>query len=191
MQKKIDWKGNLEYKPNMVELWSLFCGIFFLGGVGGFVYEELFYRIDLGRWVKRGTTFGPWIPIYGFGAVAIILMVWKWKDKPLMIFLIGSLVAGILEFVTGYLLWHIGHVRLWDYNVEIWNWLNIGGYVCFRSVAFFGVAALIFQLGVWPLLVELVKKIGGRRMLYGTASLAGLFGLDILISTIGHLLMKW
>ena len=37
--------------------------IFTFGGIFGFIYEEIFYRFDLGEWVKRGTTFGPWIPI--------------------------------------------------------------------------------------------------------------------------------
>ena len=43
--------------------------IFAFGGIFGFIYEEIFYRFDLGEWVKRGTTFGPWIPIYGFGGL--------------------------------------------------------------------------------------------------------------------------
>ena len=41
--------------------------IFTFGGIFGFIYETFFYRIDLGYFVKRGTTFGPWIPIYAFG----------------------------------------------------------------------------------------------------------------------------
>ena len=47
--------------------------VFSFGGIFGFLYEELFYYIDLGYLVKRGTTFGPWIPIYGVGAVLIVL----------------------------------------------------------------------------------------------------------------------
>ena len=39
--------------------------VFVIGGIFGFIYEEIFYRIDLGYFVKRGTTYGPWIPIYG------------------------------------------------------------------------------------------------------------------------------
>ena len=46
--------------------------VFAFGGLFGFIYEEIFYRFDLGEWVKRGTTFGPWIPIYGFGGILIL-----------------------------------------------------------------------------------------------------------------------
>ncbi len=46
-------------------------------------------------------------------------------------------MCGLLEFIVGYLLLHISHIRLWDYNTEILNYGNIGGYICLRSVLFF------------------------------------------------------
>ena len=33
--------------------------VFTTGGIFGFIYELLFYRIDLGHFVKRGITFPP------------------------------------------------------------------------------------------------------------------------------------
>ena len=57
--------------------------IFLFGGVVGFIYEVLFYRIDMGYFMKRGTTMGPWIPIYGFGSVFILLTTEKVKSRPL------------------------------------------------------------------------------------------------------------
>ena len=56
--------------------------IFVFGGFFGFLYEELFYLIDLGYLVKRGTTFGPWIPIYGFGALFIVLITTRFNQIP-------------------------------------------------------------------------------------------------------------
>ena len=55
---------NKEYLKKRLPLLLL---VFAFGGIFGFIYEEIFYYFDLGEWVKRGTTFGPWIPIYGFG----------------------------------------------------------------------------------------------------------------------------
>ena len=46
---------------NILILIMIFSGIF------GFIYETIFYKIDLGYFIKRGSTFGPWIPIYAFG----------------------------------------------------------------------------------------------------------------------------
>lgn len=42
-----------------------------IGGVFGFLYEELFYLIDLGRLVKRGSTFGPWFQIWDYSNIPL------------------------------------------------------------------------------------------------------------------------
>ena len=69
--------------------------VFTTGGIFGFIYEILFYRIDLGHFVKRGVTFGPWIPIYGFGAVLVILTTSHLKSRPGAVFLISAFVMPI------------------------------------------------------------------------------------------------
>ena len=48
--------------------------VMILSSFFGFIYEEIFYRIDLGYFVKRGSTYGPWIPIYFFGGGLIFLI---------------------------------------------------------------------------------------------------------------------
>ena len=101
--------------------------VFSFGGIFGFLYEELFYYIDLGYLVKRGTTFGPWIPIYGVGAVLIVLSTYRLLRYPAAVFAVSALICGLLELATGYFLLHFCNVRLWDYNTEIWNWGNVGG----------------------------------------------------------------
>lgn len=161
--------------------------IFTIGGLFGFLYETLFYRIDLGYFVKRGTTFGPWIPIYAFGALFIVLATDRIKDRPLALLIVGSLISGVLEFITGFVLYHMFAIRLWDYNVEIWNWGNIGGYICFRSVAFFGLSAVTLQYIVHPLILKISKKIDDKRFARFAIVPAVIFILDIAISTILNL----
>ena len=58
-----------------------------LGAMIGWVYEELFYRIDQGHFIRRGQG-GPWLPIYGFGALFLTLAVFKRKVSPLLVFVI-------------------------------------------------------------------------------------------------------
>ena len=64
---KLKELNNKEYKFDKWTVAMIIMLIFTFGGIFGFIYETLFYRIDLGYFVKRGTTYGPWIPIYGFG----------------------------------------------------------------------------------------------------------------------------
>lgn len=167
--------------------WLLYMMIFVFGGIFGFVYEELFYRIDLGYFVKRGITWGPWIPIYGFGAVLIALSTDRLKKNPFFVFILSASATGILEFLAGYLLFHCLGVRLWDYNTEIWNWLNIGGYVCLRSVLFFGISALFLQYIIQPLFLRLLET--NRHAVRPVAvTLSALFATDILIGVLRFLL---
>lgn len=183
MIKAIRNINSKDYDFNLKITVLILLMVFVFGGFFGFLYEELFYRIDLGYFTKRGTTFGPWIPIYGFGAVLIVLATKKLKRHPIAVFFAAALVSGILEFTTGYVLFHaFDELRLWDYNVEIWNWLNIGGYICLRSVVFFGLSALFLLYFVHPLFSLFADRCKEKHLVWIASVPAALFLGDILIS---------
>ena len=166
--KELDFKNKI----------NLLLYIFVISGVFGFIYETVFYKLDLGYFVKRGSTFGPWIPIYAFGGVLIFLLTCRVNKKPLLVFIISMFISGILEYLTGYILFNTFHVRLWDYNVEILNFGNIGGFICLRSVLFFGLSGLFLTY----MIVPFVKKhlIFKRYSLTISIVLSSLFLIDIL-----------
>ena len=157
---------------------AMFSGIF------GFIYETLFCRIDLGYFVKRGTTYGPWIPIYAIGGFCIVLITYRFKKNPLVVFLINCLLTGVLEYLTGYILLKWLHIRLWDYNNEILNFGNINGFVCLRSILFFGVSSLFLIYIIVPILVKLSKKIPQKVVGSIAIFLASIFILDKVLYTI-------
>ena len=70
-----------EYGLNTMQLIDLLILIMVSSGVCGFIYELFFYKIDTGKFVKRGSSYGPWIPIYAFGGLAYALLVYRFKDK--------------------------------------------------------------------------------------------------------------
>ena len=155
--------------------------IMLLSGFFGYVYEVLFYRIDLGYFVNRGTTFGPWIPIYAVGGLLIMLISYRFKKHPDLVFLVNCFVTGILEYVTGYVLYEFMGTRLWDYNTEIWNWGNINGYICFRSVLFFGLSSLFLVYVMAPAVDKLVSKISEKKLAIISITLGLLFIADIIL----------
>ena len=163
---------------NILNLIMIFSGIF------GFIYESIFYRIDLGYFVKRGSTFGPWIPIYAFGGLLIVLTTYKLKKNPFKVFIISCLVTGILEYATGWFLFEVLSIRLWDYNTEIWNFGNINGYICFRSIAFFGISSLFLIYVMVPIIKKIVNKISERKISIISIILVTTFILDIIIYAI-------
>ena len=155
--------------------------LFVVGAVSGWLYEMGFYRIDQGQFIKRGHGIGPWLPIYGFGSLFILVTTARLKKHPLAVFAVAGLVSGVLEFATGWALYHFWDgLRLWDYNTEIWNWGNIGGYVCIRSVLFFAFAGLLLVYGVFPLLCHLAEKLPKPAMIAVSVIPFGLFMADII-----------
>lgn len=164
--------------------------LFVIGGVFGFLYEELFYRIDLGRLVKRGSTFGPWIQIYGFGAVFIAVATRRLRDRPWLVFLTSGLVCGVLEYFTGLVFDRCFHIRSWDYNVEIWNWGNIDGYVCARSVMFFALSGLFLQYVLRPLFERYADRVKPRTLMLTAWIPAVVCVVDMIASTLYDVLTR-
>ena len=169
---------------NLITTVNILILIMILSGFFGFIYETIFYKIDLGYFVKRGSTFGPWIPIYAFGGILITLISYRFRKNPFIIFLVNCLVTGILEYVTGYVLFEFFNTRLWDYNTEIWNWGNINGYICFRSILFFGLSSLFLIYSLIPALRKFVKRISQTKVTIISSLLGIIFSLDMILYAI-------
>lgn len=86
------------------------------------------------------------------------------RERPLLAVLISGLVTGVLEYGTGRVLLHGFGRRLWDCSTEIWNWGNLHGFVCARSV-------LLFAAGGAFVVFLLVPPPAGRRGAAGPALL--------------------
>ena len=144
-----------DVKLNRKQMITIICFLIVISGVIGWLYEFLFYYLNSGMktFYMRGGNFLPWINIYAYGAFLILLTTYKRRKHPLQVFLISMLVTGLLEYISGYILYGKLHwVRCWDYNQEILNFGNIHGYVCLRSVLIFGISALFLMYLILPLL---------------------------------------
>ena len=89
--------------------------IFLTGSLVGWIYEEIFYWVTEGLLRNRGILYGPWLPIYGVGALAIYAMK-PVKKQPVLLFLLCAAVSGIVEYIIGYAGLHFFGLRLWDYR---------------------------------------------------------------------------
>ena len=94
----------------------------------------------------------------------IILFTYRFKEKPFKVFFLNILVTGLLELLTGYILLKYFDLRLWDYNKEIWNFGNIGGFICLRSVLFFGISSLFLIYIIVPFVIKLYKKYNDKHL---------------------------
>ena len=129
--------------------------IFLTGCLVGWIYEEIFYWVTEGMLRNRGILYGPWLPIYGVGALSIYAMK-PVKKQPVLLFLLCAAVSGIVEYIIGYAGLHFFGLRLWDYRGLL---LNIDGIICLRSVLSFALMGLIFHYRLEPAAERLVKKL--------------------------------
>lgn len=127
--------------------------------------------MDEGIIVNRGYLYGPYLPVYGVGALLIYLLLNRFKKQPILVFLLSFIITGIVEYLTGLWMWEVYHRRWWDYTGLF---LNIDGYVYFRSLFTFAIASLALIYLVVPLIDKLIKKMGNN----------GSFTLSLTIGTI-------
>ena len=187
MKKMIKEYLNTDYKFDK----GTFVGLVFLivvfAGVFGWTYEFFFYYLNSGfkTFYWRGGNFLPWINIYAYGALIICFFTYKRRKNPLQVFLISAISCGILELLSGYVLYGLlGRERCWSYNEEILNFGNIGGYVCLRSVLVFGVSALMLIYIILPILFNLAKKMNKKAFMILSISLFSIFVFDELYNLI-------
>ena len=149
-------------RVGIVLLLIVFAGFF------GWVYEFIFYYFNGGmkEFYMQGGNFLPWINIYAIGAILILVCCYKLRRWPWAVFLVSVLVTGLLELVAGWLIYTLfDGTRYWDYNTEILNFGNIGGFVCLRSVLVFGVSALFLMYVVLPFFVWVSMRMSKRAFL--------------------------
>ncbi len=143
----------------------------------GWCVEVVFCTVTSGQVVNRGFLNGPVCPIYGFGMLAVLMLLKNWNTGmggasiPLLFFG-GMILATTVELIGGWLMWKLFHARWWDYSDKPFN---IGGFVCLEFSILWGLGAV----GVVKLLQPLVARAAdtGIPPEYGWPILAVLYAV--------------
>lgn len=144
----------------------------------GWTLEVLYHIYKQRRFINRGFLYGPICPIYGFSAVLFILVLNPFKDNIILVFIIGSLIASIMELITGYVLDLLFNTKWWDYSNEKYNFK---GYVCARFSIYWGFIAIVFTQLIHPQVYKIIYFINNR---YGEKIYSILFALILIDSVL-------
>ena len=129
---------------------------FFIYAVIGYISEVIYCSIPLKKLVNRGFLHGPYLPIYGFGALLVVVPLMFFDAHPILVFLIAVLLTSLLEYMTSFLLERIFKTKLWDYSK---NFANINGRVCLLNSTLFGLMGLGATYWLHPFFVKTVALI--------------------------------
>lgn len=121
-------------------LWFLFYSF------AGWVYESILVSVSERRLVNRGFLNGPICPIYGCGAVLAIVLLHD-LHNPFAVFLISSIGACMLEYVTSWGMEKLFHARWWDYSHRRFN---IQGRICLLGAIVFGLLGVLITDVIQP-----------------------------------------
>lgn len=129
---------------------------FFTFAIIGWLWEVALSLFSTGNFVNRGTLMGPWLPIYGYGGVLILILLKPFREKPYLLFILTCLLCGIIEYLTSWYLEVTYNLRWWDYTGYF---ININGRVCLEGLLVFGLGGCGFTYLVAPFLDNLYNKI--------------------------------
>ncbi|WP_456081357.1 putative ABC transporter permease [Mediterraneibacter sp.] len=108
------------------------------------------------RWVNRGFMHGPMLPLYGSGAVSVLIITLPVRENLPLVFIMGMIGATLLEFFTGMIMESLFHVRYWDYSHLKFN---IKGYICPVASLCWGVFSIMMVKVVHIPIEEVILKI--------------------------------
>jgi len=102
----------------MVEILVYGFMIFYICSFVGYFMEVFWVFLGSKKIVNRGFLCGPVIPIYGFGALLILLTLFRYYEDPVVVFVFGVIITSALEYFVSFLLEKIFHNKWWDYSSE-------------------------------------------------------------------------
>lgn len=147
----------------------------------GWVLECIYCSIGQRKAVNRGFLYGPWCPVYGFGAVALIVTLSPLKEYPLLFVPLSILVTSVIELITGLIFERVLHMKLWDYTGKF---LNIKGYVCFKNSLIWGILSALFVWFIHPQVEKVYLDMPSGVTYYGSLIILLVFGTDFFLSLI-------
>ena len=113
----------------------------------GWCLEVVYALYDDKKFVNRGFLYGPFCPMYGFGALLLIVVLKSSEHNLFLFFILAFVLISVLEYFTGFLLEKVFNTKWWDYSEDF---MNIKGRVCLVFSIAWGVGSVIFIKYIHP-----------------------------------------
>lgn len=145
----------------------------------GWVLESVCKTIAQKKFVNSGFLYGPICPIYGFGAIIMILCLSSLKENPILLFIAAFFLLSIWEYIVGVLLEKIFKTKYWDYSDIKFN---IKGRICLKNSIYWGLLGVGFIYFIHNFVKKYVMMIPIDILLYSNISIGILIIIDLIVS---------
>ena len=106
----------------------------------GWCFESAYVSLKCKKLVNRGFMRGPFLPLYGSGAIMMLVVSMPFQDNMFLVYIAGCIGATVLEYVTGVTMEALFKVRYWDYSK---NKFNFQGHICLGTSLAWGVLTIL------------------------------------------------
>lgn len=162
---------------NLSELITYFVIYSFLG----WTMESIFRSIAEKKIINTGFLRGPFCPIYGIGAIIMLLFLKRFENNPILLGIIAVIVLTAWEYIVGVLLEKIFHTKYWDYSDHKFHFQ---GRICLTNSIYWGFLGVIFVKYIHPFIENIIGKIDKTLLQYIIAILFIIFLIDTVTSII-------
>lgn len=122
----------------MVVLFYFYC-------IFGWCFESTYVSVKDRHLTNRGFLRGPWLPLYGSGAILVLWLTLPFQETPALVYVVGAIGATVLEYVTGEAMVRLFKVRYWDYSSQKFQYR---GHICLSSTIAWGFLSLLMVYAV-------------------------------------------
>ena len=147
----------------------------------GWVMESIFRSICEKKIINTGFLKGPFCPIYGVGAIIMLLFLKRFSDNLAVLFVVSIVVLTIWEYLVGVLLEKLFHTKYWDYSK---NKFNFQGRICLTNSIFWGILGVVFVKYIHPAIENLIEKIDVRILIFVYSILGIVILVDMITSIV-------
>ncbi len=117
-----------------------FILLFYIYSFFGWIWETCYVSIKEKHLANRGFLYSPILPIYGFGAIVVLISTLPVQNNLFLVYILGAFGATVLEVITGYLMEVLFKTRYWDYSYQRFSYK---GYICLTSTIAWGFFSII------------------------------------------------
>lgn len=153
--------------------------LFFIYAILGWIIETTLVSIEKRKFVNRGFLIGPYCPIYGFGGLAITILLKNYTKDPIVLFLMAVIICGTLEYFTSYIMEKIFKARWWDYSAKKYN---INGRICLETVVPFGILGCLVMYVLNPITFKYLNMLSNSMLNIISAICFTIFITDNIVS---------
>ncbi len=145
----------------------------------GWCFESVYVSLRTRKWVNRGFMRGPFLTLYGSGAIMMLVVSRPFADNVLLTYIAGVIGATALEYVTGVVMEALFGVRYWDYSKRF---LNFQGHICLTSSVTWGFFTILMTRVIHRPIEKMMYAIPNQALFYITAIITVYIVADFTLS---------